>query len=212
MKFGKEEQRFGGMVLVISIILLGILGYMYRDQIMGLFDGGEQPIIVITEHGSRYESTGRETYIRAPDVNTSVSQYGVYTYNPKDPKGTSGSTWIDETKTCPDGTYDCLYHERVNNGRVTKITDKNGNDLIERFVDDLYTNTLESADTFFSDNKDQFKMDGQGRLYSRAKSGREETEVVPGETMPLHMFIMIVLMFHKNMGKRKPIVKIDIPA
>jgi hypothetical protein len=198
-------------IVALIIIVVGFMVFIFWDNITG--DAGKKKgnIISITEDGTQYEeeTPGRENYVQSPNTDSSVSEYPVYAYNPReiDP---SDLTWNSATKTCPDGTLDCLYYERVENGRVTKITDKDGNDLIEQFVDDLYAGNLASLDELM-DNIDWIRLDGEGRLYATDEDGKEE-EVIPGEKVPMSMIILVTAVLHKKAGKPKPVFKLDYPA
>jgi len=196
-------------IVALIIIVVGFMVFIFWDNITG--DAGKKKgnIISITEDGTQYEeeTPGRENYIQSPNTDSSVSEYPVYAYNPnqKDP---GDWTWNSATKTCPDGSLDCLYYERVENGRVTKITDKDGNDLIETFVDDLYGGNLTALDEL-TDEMSLFRLDGEGRLYW-SKDGDEE-EVTP-DKVPMSMIILVTALLHKKTGKPKPVFKLDFPA
>jgi len=192
--------------LFIALIVIGFIVF--------IFWGGDSSkkgiVITITEHGTRYEQGRRENYVLSPDVGSSVSQYPVYAYNPNEAHA-SDLTWNSATQKCPDGTFDCLYYERIERGRVTKITDKNGNDLIKKFVDDLYADNLDSFDELSRTLLDRSRLDEDGRLYGKNDDG-DEKEVIPGEDLPMSMIILITAVLHKLSGKPKPVFKLDYPA
>ncbi len=196
--------------LFIALIVIGFIVFIFWDNITG--DAGKKKgnVITITEHGTRYEQGRRENYVVSPDVDSSISQYPVYAYNPNEAHA-SDLTWNSATQKCPDGTFDCLYYERIENGRVTKITDKNGNDLIKKFVDDLYADNLDSFDELSRTLLDRSRLDEDGRLYGKNDDG-DEKEVIPGEDLPMSMIILITAVLHKISGKPKPVFKLDYPA
>ena len=96
----------------------------------------EPETIRFTEEGSAVEN-----YIIMPD--NIDYEYQTYAYNPQDTSLNGSAITFDyETNKCPDGTLDCLYYTRVEDGRVKSISDKDGNDLIEKFMDDLWNGKL----------------------------------------------------------------------
>src|SRR6056300_147137 len=102
---------------------------------------------------------GTEGYISMPDtdkVPTSVSEYTVIAYDPDSTSMNSASSW-EENQECPGGGHDCLYIERVENGRVTAITDKDGNDFLQKFVDDLYAGKLDKLDKMIAEDYENMK-------------------------------------------------------
>ena len=178
----------------------------------------EGPVVNVTEDGSSIEEyrTGRENYMVFPRVEESVSPYPVYAYNPNDSNvGNSlmGSdeTWNTETGKCPDGTLDCLYYERVTDGRVTAITDKNGKDLIKTFVDDFWDGKL----TVFDENMTVFDEAAQlnegGQLTK--DYGGETIIIKPGVNATTGMFlVMLMIKLKQKYPNNKPVIKIDMPA
>ena len=184
-------------------------------------DDDDTITIHIDENGSRYEATnGVETYVQFPFVPPEVSEYSVVAYNVNDthtsPPDYMGGplTWDRENDTCPDGTYDCLYHENVVNGRVVGITDADGNSLVRQFTDDLYNGRLTLYDDdFYQTLNSVYKIDDNGRLMMKAREGLDEDLLIqPGFNMPISMFIFIIVLLNKYNGKPKPKFIIDFPS
>jgi hypothetical protein len=209
--------------LVVLLIILGgaaVLLYLNKDKLFKKKDEevkeDEGPVVNVSEDGSSIETytSGRENYIAFPRVDESVSPYVVYAYNPNDSKVTSNmmgsdETWNNETKKCPDGTLDCLYYERVTGGRVTAITDKNGKDLIQTFIDDYWGGKL----TAYDEHAGSFevKMDEGGALYN--ERGGTKMYLKPGVNFPPGVFMLALLInLKKKYPNKKPIIKIDLPA
>ena len=212
--------------LVVVLIILGgaaVLVYMNKDKLFKKkeveveeVEVDEGPVVNVTEDGSSIEKyrSGTENYIAFPRVDESVSPYVVYAYNPNDSKVSpqmmgSDETWNSDTKKCPDGTLDCLYYERVTGGRVTAITDKNGKDLIQSFIDDHWGGKLTAID----ENADSFplKMDNGGAMYKEL--GGKKMYLKPGVNFPPGVFMLALLInLKKKYPNKKPIVKIDLPA
>ena len=213
--------------LVVVLIILGgaaVLVYMNKDKLFKKKEvkveevkEDEGPVVNITEDGSSIEKyrSGTENYLAFPKVDKSVSPYFVYAYNPNDSKVTSNmmgssETWNNDTKKCPDGTLDCLYYERVTDGRVTAITDKDGKDLIKTFIDDYWGGKL----TAFDEHAASFPvdMDEGGQLITTKPNG-ETLNLKPGVNTPPGMFLLALMInLKKKYPKKKPVIKIDLPA
>jgi len=209
--------------LVVLLIILGgaaVLLYLNKDKLFKKKDEevkeDEGPVVNVSEDGSSIETytSGRENYIAFPRVDESVSPYVVYAYNPNDSKVTSNmmgsdETWNNETKKCPDGTLNCLYYERVTGGRVTAITDKNGKDLIQTFIDDYWGGKLTAYDEHAGSF--EIKMDEGGALYN--ERGGTKMYLKPGVNFPPGVFMLALLInLKKKYPNKKPIIKIDLPA
>jgi len=173
---------------------------------------------------------GTEGYISMPEtdkVPTSVSEYTVIAYDPDSTSLNSASSW-EENQECPGGGHDCLYIERVENGRVTAITDKDGNDFLQKFVDDLYAGKLDKIDKMITedyenmkktrklseDNKLMGKLGGEWITlepgtkyeYENERGGKQEINI------PISQYLVILMVLYKAEGKPKPTIKIDMPA
>lgn len=173
---------------------------------------------------------GTEGYISMPDtkeVPTSVSEYTVIAYDPDTTSMNTASSW-EENKECPGGGHDCLYIERVENGRVTAITDKDGNDFLQKFVDDLYSGKLSKIDDMIKNDienmKKTRKLSEDNKLM--VKVGDNWVTIDPGTkyefdlegggkqeiNMSISQYLVILMVLYKAEGKPKPIIKIDTPA
>ena len=213
--------------LVVVLIILGgaaVLVYMNKDKLFKKKEvkveevkEDEGPVVNVTEDGSSIEKyrTGTENYLAFPKVDKSVSPYFVYAYNPNDSKVTSNmlgssETWNNDTKKCPDGTLDCLYYERVTDGRVTAITDKDGKDLIKTFIDDYWDGKL----TAFDEHAASFEIDmDEGGQMSITKPNGETLNLKPGVNTPPGMFLLALMInLKKKYPNKKPVINIDLPA
>jgi hypothetical protein len=212
--------------LVVVLIILGgaaVLVYLNKDKLSKKKEvkveevkEDEGPVVNVTEDGSSIEKymSGIENYIAFPRVDESVSPYLVYAYNPNDSKVNSNmmgssETWNNDTKKCPDGTLDCLYYERVTDGRVTAITDKDGKDLIKTFIDDYWDGKL----TAFDEHADSFpiKMDEGGALYN--ERGGTKMYLKPGVNFAPGMFLLALMInLKKKYPNKKPVINIDLPS
>ena len=207
--------------LVVVLIILGgaaVLVYLNKDKLFKKKEVKEDegPVVNVTEDGSSIEKyrSGTENYIAFPRVDESVSPYLVYAYNPNDSKVTSNmmgssETWNNDTKKCPDGTLDCLYYERVTDGRVTAITDKDGKELIQTFIDDYWGGKL----TAYDEHADSFpvKMDEGGALYN--ERGGTKMYLKPGVNFAPGMFLLALMInLKKKYPNKKPVINIDLPS
>ena len=121
----------------------------------------------------------------------------------------SSETWNNDTKKCPDGTLDCLYYERVTDGRVTAITDKDGKELIQTFIDDYWGGKL----TAYDEHADSFpvKMDEGGALYN--ERGGTKMYLKPGVNFAPGMFLLALMInLKKKYPNKKPVINIDLPS
>ena len=179
----------------------------------------EGDTIVVTEEGSEYQNndgSNTENYMIFPmNAPASVSENFVYAYNPNDTAVNattlmgSNQTWVSQTNKCPDGTLDCLFYERIEDGRVKKITNNSGVDLIQQFTDDLYDDKL----TVYTENSEQFanmyELDENGRLF--LKKNGENVQMKPGVNVVPGMFFMALVLKYYSTGKPKPKIVIDLP-
>lgn len=214
-------------IICVVLILIGVGGYYFFTK--GKVESGEPETIVIG--GQEEQTSGTENYMSLPDttkVPASVSEYTVIAYDPESTSPNFASSW-KENEECPGGGYDCLYMERVNeNGRVTAITDKDGNDFLQNFTDDLYDGKLKWIDDMIrndpgrireryrlsDDNKLMFKVDDK---WVRIEPGvKKDYQLKDGGVLTQNMniteYLIHLLVLYKTDGKPKPNVVIDLPA
>jgi len=121
-------------------------------------------VIVITDEGSTFETetSGTETYIAMPrqgkcrgresdpswcgDITPTTEMN--YVFDPVGGSvGTNGefeTTFNFETNMCADGTQNCLYEEKFDETRkLIGITNAQGDDFIQKFIDDIYSGTVD---------------------------------------------------------------------
>lgn len=202
-------------MVVILLILLAALAYYYFTKLQE--KPVEQKSETVVVCGNK-QTSGHEGYIMMPNsfVPYERSEYNVYAYNPNstsDPNSGGADIFKTDEGTCPDGTLDCLYFERVTDGRVTDITDKDGNKLIQQFVDDFYDGKLPLLDQLLEDKPqvlEQNKLSEDNKLM-KLKDG-SWVKINPGTDMPVGQYLTIVMVLYKATGKPKPNVVIDLPA
>lgn len=186
-------------------------------------DANPGETILVTEEGSIYKQTESgsttENYMAFPmNIPTSVSENFVYAYNPNDTAVNastltgSNQTWVNQTNKCPDYTYNCLFYERVEDGRVKKITNNEGVDLLEQFTNDLYDGKL----SVYTENKkqitDMYELDEEGRLYvKRPDLPGGKILAKPGVNSAPGMFFLALILAYWATGKPKPNIVIDLP-
>ena len=125
---------------------------------------GDGPILRITENGyeiiekkkSDSESKPKkEEYLRAPDMkkcyddSENKPKY-CEKHNPKDGwpivyDVSIGPSLSREYMTCPGGGHDCWYIEKLDeNGTMIDIVDRDGNKLLEKMADDVWSGKWDS--------------------------------------------------------------------
>lgn len=213
----------GYIIAVVVIILLAGLIYYYSTQVQDEPSPGPSPEPSVQEPetiviGGGEQTSGSEGYVMMIDqsVPLDVSPYNLYAYNPNstsDPNVGGADIFNEDEGKCPDGTLDCLYFERVTDGRVTNITDKDGNKLIQQFVDDFYDGKLPLLDPIMEDPRfiERTKLSEDNKLMKLLGDGSWE-KVNPGTDMPVGQYLMILMVLYKATGKPKPNVVIDLPA
>jgi hypothetical protein len=163
----------------------------------------EPETIRITDGGSTVEN-----YIIMP---TNIDyEYQTYAYNPKDTSlNGSAITFDHETNKCPDGTLDCLYYTRVEDAwhgvkRVKSISDKDGNDLIEKFMDDLWNGKLSLFET-----PDSVEMMKAYELNEKRQLIRNGKVLKPGVDLNVGQYLLIFSVMYKETGLPRPKIVYD---
>ena len=158
----------------------------------------EPETIRITDGGSTVEN-----YIIMP---TNIDyEYQTYAYNPKDTSlNGSAITFDHETNKCPDGTLDCLYYTRVEDGRVKSISDKDGNDLIEKFMDDLWNGKLLLLET-----PESVEMMKAYELNEKRQLMRDGKVLKPGVDLNVGQYLLIFSVMYKETGLPRPKIVYD---
>ena len=142
--------------------------------------------IRISDEGSMIEN-----YIVMPD--NIDYEYQTYAYNPKDTDiNGSAITFDKETNKCPDGTLDCIYYTRVEDGRVTSISDKDGVELIEKFTEDLWNGRLELLET-----PDSVEMMKAYELNDKKQLMRDGKVVKPGVELTVGQYLIIFSIMYR---------------
>jgi hypothetical protein len=157
------------MIVIASVVLLLILVgglvtlYFMNKNTMGN-DDESSDVIVITDEGSAFETqtSGTETYIFMPRRDkcrardTDPSWCGDITPSSEmnyvlDPVGGSitdvgdfETSWDADTNLCADGTQNCIYEEKFDeNRKLIGITNAQGDDFIQKFIDDIYSGAID---------------------------------------------------------------------
>ena len=162
----------------------------------------EPETITITDEGSTVEN-----YIIMPD--NIDYEYQTYAYNPKD-TDINGSvmTFDKETNKCPDGTLDCLYYTRVDEGgRVTSISDKDEVDLIHKFMDDLWDGKLLLLET-----PETVEMTKAYELNDKRQLMRDGKVLKPGVDLNVGQYLLIFGVMYKETGLPRPNIVYNFSA
>ena len=215
------------IVLLVSLIAAGYFFYKSQSQEVvdlskyagppsyvgpspdAMYDGivnvepldTEPETITITDEGSTVEN-----YIIMPD--NIDYEYQTYAYNPKD-TDINGSvmTFDKETNKCPDGTLDCLYYTRVEDGRVTSISDKDEVDLIHKFMDDLWDGKLLLLET-----PETVEMTKAYELNDKRQLMRDGKVIKPGVDLNVGQYLLIFGVMYKETGLPRPNIVYNFSA
>ncbi len=200
-------------IICVVLILISVGGYYFFTN--GKAEPGEPETIVID--GPEEQTSGTEGYVAMANRNVpiDVSPYNLYAYNPNSSSATFGNSDVfnQSTGKCPDGTLDCLYYEKVENGRVVDILDKDGNKFVQQFVDDFYDGKLPLLDDFFANNPEKagmVKLTEDNKIMKKIKGTWETAK--PGIDVPVGQYLIILMVLYKLTGKPKPNVVIDLPV
>jgi hypothetical protein len=208
-------------MVVILLILLAALAYYYFTKLQE--KPVEQKPETIVVCGNK-QTSGREGYIMMPNsfVPYDHSEYNVYAYNPNsiaNPNVGGPDIFDEDQRTCPNEngirTFDCLYYENVTDGRVTDIIDKDGNKLIQQFVDDFYDGKLPLLDDLLIKHPEigeKYELSEDNKLMMRSGIDNSLEKVIPGTDLEVGLYLMMVMVLYKLTGKPKPNVVIDLPA
>ena len=146
----------------------------------------EPETIRISDEGSMIEN-----YIIMPD--NIDYEYQTYAYNPKDISLNGSAITFDyETNKCPDGTLDCLYYTRVEDGRVTSISDKDGIELIDKFTEDLWNGRLELLET-----PESVEMMKKYELNEKRQLMRDGKVLKPGVDLNVGQYLLIFSIMYR---------------
>ena len=161
------------LLILVSVLLLRFSSALNKKDDSSTGQTGPGPetpntlegdVIVITDEGSTIETqtSGTETYIDMPrqircrardtdpswcgDITPSTEMNYVF-----DPVGGSitdiggfETSWDADTNLCADGTQNCIYEEKFDeNRRLIGITNAQGDDFIQKFIDDIYSGVID---------------------------------------------------------------------
>jgi hypothetical protein len=251
---------YGYVAIVGLLILIGVLVYFYfknkkeDDKDPSPSSGGD--VIIITDEGSTFETqtSGTETYIAMPhqkkcngwrdpswcgDITPSTEMNYVF-----DPVGGSlasngnfETTFNYETNMCADGTRDCVYEEKFDeNRKIIGITNSKGEDFIQKFIDDIYSGTVDfnvtrdiGGDVEPQNLKDFLKNmirfdTTTGKLSMSVPFRTPPTiEIIPGNGrdgvnddgqmfMAVGQMIMFIIFYYYSNDLPKPTIKLDLSS
>jgi hypothetical protein len=132
------------------------------------------------------------------------------------------TTFDNNTGLCSDGTRDCIYTEVYDSARMlTDIVNEKGEHMIEKFVDDLWSDRLQFSD----ENKELFKQIitfEDGKLYMLMEDGTTKLQIVPGGKfgpttdgkmhMTPGMIVLWVSLYYKFHNKTKPFIELNLKS
>ena len=249
---------------VTLVILLGALVYYYLRNKKeepspgpspGPSTGGDE--IIITNEGSKFgtPNSGTETYIAMPHqqkcsgLESDPSWCSAITPTTEmnyvfDPVGgsvaTNGNfetTFNFETNMCADGTQNCLYEEKFDETRkLIGITNAQGDDFIQKFIDDIYSGTVDFNVTRNIHGENQNLKDflknfinfdtTTGKLSMNVPGRTPPTmEIIPGNTLgnpanitddkmkiAVGQMIMFIIFYYYANDLPKPTIKLNLSS
>ena len=240
------------VIVMMLIVGLAIAGYFVYQKYTGDGKKSESDVITITDNGST-----KETYVAMPRMEKcrgredEPSFCGAITPTTEmnyafDPVGgsvaTNGNfetTFNFETNMCADGTQNCLYEEKFDETRkLIGITNAQGDDFIQKFIDDIYSGTVDFNVTRDlgggrgSQNlkdliKNMITFDTTtGKLSMTNPSGTPPTiEIIPGNNinrgdpvvdgkmkMAVGQMIMFIIFYYYANDLPKPTIKFNITS
>ena len=248
------------VIVMIAIVGLAITGYFVYQNNSG--DGkpkSKSDVIIITDEGSTFEtqSSGTETYIAMPRQEKCYGREGdpsfcgaitpttEMNYVFDTVGGMVGSdgqfktTFNFETNMCADGTQNCLYEEKFDeNRKLIGITNAQGDDFIQKFIDDIYSGkvdfdiTRDMGGGRGSQNlkkliKNMITFDTTtGKLsFSRPGQTPPTIELIPGNNVnrgqgvvdgkmkvPVGQMIMFIIFYYYANDLPKPTIKFNITS
>jgi len=142
---------------LLFVTILALAAFVVFSKRKSYYEG-DGPILRITIDG--YEIIERkkpkkEEYLRAPDMNKCYDgsenkpKY-CEQHSPKDGYAivydvSIGPSFSREYMTCPGGGHDCWYIEKLDeNGTMIDIVDRDGNKLLEKMADDVWSGKWDS--------------------------------------------------------------------
>ena len=251
------------VIVMVVIVGLSITGYFVYQNNSG--DGkSKSDVIIITEEGSTFETqtSGTETYISMPrmdecrgrqpgdgfagepsfcDAITPTTEMN-YVFDPVGgsiaPSGVWQTTFNSETNMCADGTQNCLYEEKFDNNRkLIGITNAQGDDFIQTFIDDIYSGKVdfnitrdlgggEGPQNLKDVLKNMITFDTTTGKLSGKNPGKTPPiiEIIPGNTtrgdtvvdgkmkVPVGMMIMYIIFYYYSNDLPKPIIKLNLTS
>lgn len=206
--------------------------------------GAQGDVVTISDNGVSSSST-TETYIAAPRMDNCANElYGGnpsmyewcdsdmsssaemnYAYDPVG--GTLGvggrmtTTFNRDTGKCSDGTKSCIFEENYDSERkLTGITNEDGENLINKFADDLWSGRIVFTDAAKQDFNENITFENN-KLYLKNRvcsgEGGEENcdyeliEITP-KNFPPGFIVLWILLWYKANDKPQPTIKFDIKS
>jgi len=255
------------IAFLIVICIVAPLVYYYFTQMQGPSPGptpgpsSSGVVIVITDEGSTFETqtSGTETYIDMPrqskcrardtdpswcsDITPSTEMNYVF-----DPVGGSitdmggfETSWVADTNMCADGTQNCIYEEKFDeNRKLIGITNAQGDDFIQKFIDDIYSGAIDFnvTRTVNGDGESQNLKEFMQKLITfdtttgkltmsrpTGAGGEMETlEIIPGNTtsgervidgkikMAVGQMVMFIIFYYYSNDLPKPTIKFNLTS
>ena len=246
---------YGYVIIVALLILVSVLVYVYFKNKKDPSPSSGGDVIVITDEGSTFETetSGTETYIVMPrqkkcrgrendpswcgDITPTTEMN--YVFDPVGggiaSNGNFETTFNFETNMCADGTQNCLYEEKFDETRkLIGITNAQGDDFIQKFIDDIYSGTVDFSVTRDMNGESQTLKDFMknminfdtttGKLSMNMPNRTPPTvEIIPGNgrdgvnddgqmAMAVGQMIMFIIFYYYSNDLPKPTIKLNLSS
>lgn len=228
------------LLLLFALVVFGGGGYYYYTKVYNKKAATTTPgdVITIGDDGvTKSSGSTTETYLEMPLTaycsqpsrpnwcNLTPTSEMQYVYDPvgggTTDVGGFTTTFDNNTGLCSDGTRDCIYTEVYDSTRTLKdIVNEKGEHMVEKFVDDLWSDKLQFSDT----SKELFKktiMIEDGKFYMIMEDGTK-LQIVPGGKFgpttdgkiifPPGMIILYVSLYYKFNNIKKPFFEFEVKS
>jgi len=151
------------------------------------------------------------------------------------------TSWDAKTNLCADGTQNCIYEEKFDkNRRLIGITNAQGDDFIQKFIDDTYSGAIDFnvTRTVNGDGESQNLKELMQKMFTfdtttgkltisqpTGEGGEMETlEIIPGNTaigegaidgkmkMAVGQMVMFIIFYYYSNDLPKPTIKFNITS
>lgn len=201
-------------ISAVAVVLLLILGYVFLSRKAS----GET--VIVGKDGlvrkEKYISLDSDCYNK--NAPTWCGDEFVVAYSNTARDDTDNSWFNGQTGMCSDGTRDCLYFEKYNSDRILQgIFNSKGEELGQKFLDDLYSGKIKFSDSTYATIKSQVTfedgvmkfIDDRGKKYEVKVGVRTSQEMYQASQQGIQyvtpsMFLLYLAVYFKANNLPKP--------